>query len=169
MHLNQTVLIVLLGGLVVSAALSAMIRSLVKAAIALALTSALLSAVMFLMNAPLAAVFELSVCAGLITVVFISGISMTRVHSKETLAEKQKERRRRFYALPALLVALGAILLAVFWPHVTELIPVASVAPSGTAQQVLWEKRQTDLIGQIAIILAGVFGVLVFFKEDEAK
>ena len=167
--MNSTVLIVLLGGLVVSAVICALVRSLVKAAIALALTSALLSAAMFLMGAPLAAVFELSVCAGLITVVFISSISMTRIHSKEEMTEKKKERRKRFLPLLAAVVVLAAITLALLWPNITNLIPVTSVVPSGTAQQVLWDKRQTDLVGQIAIILAGVFGVLVFFKEEEAK
>lgn len=165
--MSETVLYVLFGGFVVSAVLCALIRSLVKAAIALALTSAILSATMFLMGAPLAAVFELSVCAGLITVVFISSVSMTRIYSDEELAEKKKEHRKRFLPLIAVVVVLFAVLLAIEWPHVTELIPIASVTPSGTAQQVLWDKRQTDLVGQVTILLTGVFAVLVFFKEEE--
>ena len=167
--MDQTVLIVLLGGFVISAMICALVRSLVKAAMVLALTSALLSVVMFLMGAPLAAVFELSVCAGLITVVFISSVSMTRVHSDEVLAEKKKERRKRFLPLIAVVVGLFAVMLALVWPHVTELIPAVTVINGYTAQQMLWDKRQTDLVGQVAIILTGVFGVLVFFKEDEAK
>ncbi|MCE5236023.1 MAG: NADH-quinone oxidoreductase subunit J [Clostridiaceae bacterium] len=167
--MNQTVLIVLLGGFVISAVICALIRSLVKAAVVLALTSALLSAAMFLMGAPLAAVFELSVCAGLITVVFISSVSMTRVHSEEVLAEKKKERRKRFLPLIAVVIGLFVIVLAVLWPRVTEFVPAVTVINGSSAQQVLWDKRQTDLVGQVAIILTGVFGVLVFFKEDEAK
>jgi hypothetical protein len=30
---------------------------------------------------------------------------------------------------------------------------------------VLWDSRQTDLIGQIIVIFTGVFGVIVLFKE----
>ena len=52
--------------------------NLLKSAIGLAVTSAILSLLLFLMDAPLAGVFELSVCAGLITVVFISVISLTK-------------------------------------------------------------------------------------------
>ncbi|HWS30570.1 MAG TPA: NADH-quinone oxidoreductase subunit J [Clostridia bacterium] len=167
--MNQTVFIILLCGFVASAVICALVRNLVKAAVALALTSALLSAVMFLVGAPLAAVFELSVCAGLITVVFISSISMTRIHSDEELKEKKRERRKRFLPLIAVVVGLFVIMLALLWPHITELIPIASVAPSGTVQQVIWDKRTTDLVGQVAIILTGVFAVLVFFKEEEAK
>lgn len=167
--MNQTVFIVLLIGFVVSAVICALVRSLVKAAIALALTSALLSVTMFLMGAPLAAVFELSVCAGLITVVFISSISMTRIHTNEELREKRKERRKRFWPLIAVVVGLFVIMLAMLWPHITELIPIASVTSTDTVQQVIWDKRTTDIVGQVAIILTGVFAVLVFFKEEEAK
>ncbi len=167
--MNQTVFIVLLVGFVASAVVCALVRSLLKAAITLALTSALLSLVMFLMGATLAAVFELSVCAGLITVVFISSISMTRIHTSEELREKKKERRKRFLPLIAVVVGLFAVMLALIWPHMTELIPVAAVTPTNTVQQVIWDKRTTDLVGQAAIILTGVFAVLVFFKEEEAK
>ena len=167
--MNQTVFIVLLVGFVASAVVCALVRSLLKAAITLALTSALLSLVMFLMGATLAAVFELSVCAGLITVVFISSISMTRIHTSEELREKKKERRKRFLPLIAVIVGLFAIMLATIWPHITELIPIAAVTPTATVQQVIWDKRTTDLVGQVAIILTGVFAVLVFFKEEEAK
>ncbi len=167
--MNQTVFIVLLVGFVASGVVCALVRSLLKAAITLALTSALLSVVMFLMGATLAAVFELSVCAGLITVVFISSISMTRIHTSEELREKKKERRKRFLPLIAVVVGLFAVMLALIWPHMTELIPVAVVTPTSTVQQVIWDKRTTDLVGQAAIILTGVFAVLVFFKEEEAK
>lgn len=49
---------------------------LVKSAIALGIASAILSAVFYLLNAPIAAVFELSVAAGLITVLLLSAIGM---------------------------------------------------------------------------------------------
>ena len=87
--MNLLVMIFLLVGLVISAMVCIMIRNLLKACISLAVVSAILSLIMFLLGAPLAAVFELSVCAGLITVVFISAVSMTRVRSKEEIAEKE--------------------------------------------------------------------------------
>ncbi|MEW5937473.1 MAG: hydrogenase subunit MbhD domain-containing protein [Candidatus Thermoplasmatota archaeon] len=53
------------------------LRDLVKAAIALGIASALLGGVFYVMEAPFAAVFELSVAAGLITVLLLSAIGMT--------------------------------------------------------------------------------------------
>jgi NADH-quinone oxidoreductase subunit J len=49
-----------------------------KAAICLGVASALLGVLFFVLNAPYAAVFELSICAGLITVLFVSTISLTK-------------------------------------------------------------------------------------------
>ena len=49
---------------------------LVKSAIALGIASAILSAAFYILNAPFAAVFELSVAAGLITVLLLSAIGM---------------------------------------------------------------------------------------------
>ena len=168
--LNLTVMVLLLIGLVVSAVVCVILRDLLKASIALAVLSAILSIIMFLMDAPLAAVFELSVCAGLITVVFISAISMTRLRSKEEIAQLEKERRKRFAFLPVVLVVLLAAVLFAIWPHLSELIPyTAAPMDAITEQEVFWNKRQVDLVGQVIIILAGVYGVLIFFKEREAK
>jgi uncharacterized MnhB-related membrane protein len=52
------------------------LEELVKATIALGISSALLAAVFYLLNAPYAAVFELSVAAGLITILLLSSIGM---------------------------------------------------------------------------------------------
>ena len=46
-------------------------RDLIRAAISLAFMSALLAVLLYRMNSPFAAVFELSVVAGLITVLFV--------------------------------------------------------------------------------------------------
>jgi len=32
-------------------------------------------------------------------------------------------------------------------------------------RNVIWKLRQTDMLGQIILILTGVFGVVVLFKE----
>lgn len=53
------------------------LRDLIKSAIALGIASGLLAAIFFILGAPYAAVFELSVCAGLITVLLLSAVSMT--------------------------------------------------------------------------------------------
>ncbi len=163
-------MILLLVGLVVSATFCIMLRDILKASIAMAVVSAILSVIMFLLNATLAAVFELSVCAGLITVIFISAISMTKVRTKEEIAKIEKARRKRFIPLPVLLIVLLTGVLFLLWPHLDALIPrTAEPMQAGSVADVFWNRRQTDLLGQIIIILAGVYGVLIFFKEGETK
>jgi NADH:ubiquinone oxidoreductase subunit 6 (subunit J) len=53
-------------------------RDLLHSAILLGAGSATLAIIFFINTAPIAAVVELVVCAGLITVLFISAISLTR-------------------------------------------------------------------------------------------
>ncbi len=166
--MNLTVIILLLAGLLATALMTVMLRDLLKAAVALAALSAVLTIILFMLKAPLAAVFELSVCAGLITVVFISTISMTKLRTKEEIAQHREERRRRFRLLPVVVIALTAAGLALMLPHLGELIPntVPHVTTAAEAT-VFWNERQADLLGQIVIALAGVFGVLIFFKEGD--
>lgn len=160
-------LIILLALLVVAAVFAVMIRNLLKAAIALAATSVVLTVIMFALGSPLAAVFELSVCAGLITAIFVSAISLTKPGTKEELAAKRKARIKRFVYLPILvvLIATGLILA---WPSLQ--LNIAGVAGGDlSVQSALWDLRQLDIIGQIIIIIAGVFGVVVLFKGREEK
>ena len=166
--MNLTVMLILLNGLIVSAVICAMLSDLLKAAIALAVTSAILSIIMFIVGAPLAAVFELSVCAGMITVVFISACSMNRNRTREEYAQHQKERNRRFVMLPAVLFALTAVLVMVLRPYITDIAPVVAAGSGSGVQAALWSTRQVDLLGQIVVILTGIYGVIVFFKEKEA-
>lgn len=169
MDQNTIILIILSATLIISAVCAVMIRDLLKAAIALAATSAVLAIVLFLLEAPMAAVFELSVCAGLITVVFISAISLTKPATVEEKAEKAKERAKRFIILPFIL-AVTAVALWLAWPAMNIQLAVKTVTSTAlSVQETLWNTRQTDILGQIIMILAGVFGIVVLFKEREAR
>ena len=44
---------------------------------------------------------------------------------------------------------------------------LASPAESGGFGDVLWKGRTLDLVGQIAVILAGVFSVLALFRKRD--
>ena len=143
-------------------------KDLLKAAIALALASVFLSAVLFLHGAWVAAVFELSVCAGLITVLFVSTISL----SKDS--DQNEESKVTGYLLPAfLLFFIGVDFMAVKWIGNFVLAPttqaVAADATTGGFSKVFWETRTTDILGQSALILAGVFAILSLFKRTAAK
>ena len=75
----QTVIIfICLIIMLIASVAAAMLWSRITAAICLALTSVSLAVILFILHAPWAALFELSVCAGLVTVIFASTISMTR-------------------------------------------------------------------------------------------
>ena len=73
---------------VVASAITALrARHLIRAAVALGVGSAALATIFFLLDAPYAGGFELSVGAGLISVLFIVAISLTRsmgAHADET-------------------------------------------------------------------------------------
>ena len=68
--------IVLLVATVVFTVLAIEIRDLVRSSICLGIGSGILAGVFFVLGAPIAAVFELSVCAGLVTVLLLSSIGM---------------------------------------------------------------------------------------------
>ena len=168
--MNLPLMIILLVGLVASATICVLLRDLLKACIALAVVSAIEAVIMFIMGANLAAVFELSVCAGLITVIFVSAISMTKLRTREEIAELEKKRLKRFVFLPILLILLLTGAMILLWPRLDGLIPfVPPAADSLGEPDIFWNKRQSDLLGQIIIILAGVYGVLIFFRERGTK
>lgn len=153
--------LLLLIGLTISAVGSILKRDMVKAAIALALTSVILSVLMFRFSSPLAAVFELSVCASLITVLFMSTISLTKPLTKEKEEKRMPVRAWHIVVLPTLLIVAALLLTFVK-------IPMDFTAPPAVpsdVRSVLWNNRQPDLLGQILVIIAGFFGVLVLFKE----
>jgi len=52
------------------------LKDLIKSSISLGVSSALLAGVFYLLGAPIAAVFELSVAAGLVTILLLSAIGM---------------------------------------------------------------------------------------------
>ncbi len=155
-----TLLLVLL---VLAALWASMSTALLRAALGLALTSALLAVVMFALGATLAAVVELSVCAGLISVVLVSVTSLTQPRSLKEAVAARRRRLRRFWPLPFVLLAAGIGLSFVRVP-----VDIVMELPTGDGdvRTVLWSLRQLDLFGQILILLAGVFGVLVLFKKE---
>lgn len=160
----------ILVGLLAVVALWTVQTTILRAAIGLGATSILVTLLLFRMGAPLAAVFELSVCAGLITVVFASTISMTRPTDPAEAARCRLRRARRFHPAFFLVAAVGIGLWATGYA-----LEVTAPAPEGAAggvREVLWGVRRLDLVGQILVLLVGVFGVLVLFKDpapEEAR
>ncbi len=74
---------VAIGAVLVLALLAIHLRDVLKGALALAVLSAILAAMFYRFGASYAAVFELSVCAGLITVLFVAVIALTEAREQE--------------------------------------------------------------------------------------
>jgi NADH-quinone oxidoreductase subunit J len=133
-------------------------KDLLYVAVSLATTSVILALVLFHFGANIAGVFELSVCAGLITVLFIATVSMTKN------SDQNVETRMARYFIPLfVLIFAGFVFFIMKWlPHS---LPVFSAQPAtGSFQKVFWELRSADILGQVALILAGVFGILALFR-----
>jgi uncharacterized MnhB-related membrane protein len=73
---NSLISLLLLVSTTVFLIIAIELKELVKATIALGIGSALLATVFYLLDAPYAAVFELSVAAGLVTILLLSAIGM---------------------------------------------------------------------------------------------
>lgn len=158
--------IILLISLTTAALWTVMTRSLLRSGIGLALASAILAVIIFRLGSPLAAVFELSVCAGLISVLFVSTISLTNPLSKEEVIKHMHERLTRFWFLPLLVIILGIILS---FTSVKNAIQLPDPETIKDVRVVLWSLRPIDILGQIIILLTGVFGVIILFKERVKK
>jgi NADH:ubiquinone oxidoreductase subunit 6 (subunit J) len=154
----QTALLI---ALVFFSVLAIVLKDLLRSAISLAVSSLLLGIVFFRMNAPYAGVFEISVVAGLITVLFILTIALTKA------GDEVRESRLVNWVFPVVFVAFIVIDALVMKGLMGKIPALAAGAESGTFGDVLWRGRTLDLVGQIAVILAGVFAVLALFRKRE--
>jgi NADH-quinone oxidoreductase subunit J len=133
-------------------------KDLLYVAVSLAAISGVLALVLFLFGANIAGVFELSVCAGLITVLFIATVSLTKDSD-----QKVETRLPAYFAPLVILIFVGIDYFIIQW--VAHSLPASVVPqPSGTFQRVFWELRSADMLGQIGLIGAGVFGILALFR-----
>jgi NADH-quinone oxidoreductase subunit J len=150
--------------LIIAALMVVFSSRLLLAAISLAVTSIMVTLLMFKLNSPIAAVFELSICAGLITVIFITTISFVKPVEQEDLREIRKKRIKKYVALPIILIIVGVVTKFVIKPMTLSL---PAVIQETNVANVLWNLRQVDLLGQAIILLVGVFGIVVLFKEGQ--
>ncbi len=135
-------------------------RRLLTSAIWLAGVSALVSIVLYLYGAAQVAVIELSVGAGLVTVLFVFAIS---------IAGDDPIDSRPVIPWPML---IGMSVLFVFllaWyllPAAVNPLPVRTTGAS--LSQVLWQDRGLDVLVQVVLIFSGVLGLLGLLAEAKA-
>ncbi len=144
-------------------------KKLLNSAIMLAIASIGVSLLLFAYSSPWAAVFELSVCAGLITVLFISAVSLVKSYEDEN----QKEKNIKYSIFPLILSA-AVILFSIFVPEYFEklsnYLPLLKNSSELKIGNIIWSERGVDIIGQITIIAAGIFAIKhIFYKHKEEE
>ncbi len=143
-------------GAVLCALLAISARRLIVSALWLAGSSACVAIFLYWLGAVQVAVIELSVGAGLVTVLFIFAIAIA---GDEAAAARALVPR----PLAAGLVLLSVLLLA--WMD----LPLAGIPilPSGNTSftVALWQQRGLDVLIQIVLIFAGVLGALGLLAE----
>ncbi len=148
--------------LILFAFLAVFLKDVLLSVLSLASVSALLSILFFQLGCPVAGVFELSVGAGLITVLVVLTISFI-----QTRREKGQERRILW-----VLVALAASALVFFlFQTATRLAYPSSIPPAGWGEvgEVLWKLRSFDLVPQVLVVLSAVFGILTLLRREKGE
>jgi uncharacterized MnhB-related membrane protein len=130
------------------------------AALWLAGASALTALTMYRLGTPEVAVIELSVGAGLVTVLFVFAINIAGEEPPVTL-------RSLVPAPLAWAAALGAVALG-GWMALPNLRAASAAVQPDRFAKVLWEQRNLDVLLQLVLILGGVLGVLGLLSEGRA-
>lgn len=155
----MAIIVVILVGAVVCAILAIRSKPLI-AALWLAGLSALTALIMYLLGAPEIAVIELSVGAGLITVLLAFAISMAE---DESMPAPLVPRPIAWF----LVILAGGLLAWLILPEIPLVSEQVAVDAPFVVQ--IWGNRLLDLIVQITIILAGVLGVLSLLGEKSQE
>ncbi|MFM8321236.1 MAG: NADH-quinone oxidoreductase subunit J [Chloroflexota bacterium] len=127
----------------------------------LALTSALVSVLLYQLGAPEVAVMELSVGAGLVTVLFVYAFAIV---GEATFDEITSLPRPLTWAL---ILGVSGLLGWLVLPAIGGLGGQSGPDAGGPAafSRVLWEQRGLDVIAQVVLIFSGVMGLLGLLSE----
>lgn len=133
-------------------------RRLLTSALWLAGVSGVLALLLYTLGASQVGAIELSVGAGLVTILLVFAINLT---GDEAVEGKPVVPRVLAWSLGLLpVVVLGAMLLPAMG------IPVA--ARSADFVNALWQSRALDVMVQVVLLFAGVLGLLGLLAEAEA-
>jgi uncharacterized MnhB-related membrane protein len=151
--------IIILGALV-CAFEAIRVKRLLISALWLAGTSALVALLIFLLGAPEVAVIELSVGAGLVTVLFVFAINIA---GEESLPIHRVVPKPLAWGLVALsLILVGWLIL----PRQAIAEPIINAIPFA---RMLWELRGLDMLLQVILIFSGVLGVIGLLAEPRSS
>lgn len=134
-------------------------KRLLPSALYLACVSALVSVSLYMLGAFEVAVIELSVGAGLVTVLLVYALSMIGEDTLDPLSIIPK---------PFAFLLVAAIAILAGWMAFPVVIyPVAN--GEVLLADVLWKHRVLDVWVQVALIFSGVMGVLGLLSEQAPK
>ena len=135
-------------------------RRLLVSAMWLAGASAATALLMYVLGAAEVAVIELSVGAGLVTVLFVFAINIA---GDEPIVGGPRVPRPL-----AWVVTVGSLALLAYFtlPRVGVALPLAGTERFATA---LWEHRAADVLLQVVLVFAGVLGVIGLLSEEAAS
>ena len=150
---------VLLLGAIFCAYRAIVAKRILSATIYLACISALTSAILYLLGAAQVAVMELSVGAGLVTVLLVYALSVVGDDAMDPASVIPKP-------LAFAVVGLTAVLLG--WMAYPALQSTVEAGSSNLAA-ILWQDRVLDVWIQIALIFSGVMGVLGLLSEQPPR
>jgi NADH:ubiquinone oxidoreductase subunit 6 (subunit J) len=151
---------ILLGVGAVFCAVRAMLATrILSSALYLACISASVAVMLYLLGAQQVAVIELSVGAGLVTVLLVYALSVTGDDATDLKSIIPQPLALTVVALSAVLLGLMAYPLAE--PYLNVSSPSLTVA--------LWQQRVLDVWIQIALIFSGVLGVLGLLMDGPAR
>ena len=130
-------------------------KRILSAALYLASISACVSAVLYLLGAQEVAVIELSVGAGLVTVLLVYALSVV---GEDALDPSSVVLKPLAYCLAA-----GVAIVLVWLIFPVSGIGSSLIAPKLAA--ILWQQRVLDVWVQIVLIFSGVLGILGLLSE----
>ncbi len=137
------------------------VKKLLSAALWLAGCSAMVALMLYLLGAPEIAVIELSVGAGLVTVLFVFAINI--IGDEKPVTEPGIP---PLIAWALVILSIG-ILAYLNLPLLSEVIPDLAEIPM--ASTTIWTDRMLDVILQIVLIFVGVMGVINLISDSKAK
>lgn len=147
-------------GLIICAIQAIRSAHLLNSAIWLAGCSALVALLIYILGAPQIAVIELSVGAGLVTVLFVFAINITGEDASTVLPSIPRP-------VAWVMVFLSVALFA--WMVLPNLGIPTITAEDMPLMSYLWTIRGVDLMLQVVLIFAGVMGVLSLLSGTERQ
>jgi uncharacterized MnhB-related membrane protein len=145
----------LLSGAIFCAYRATVSKRILSSTLYLACISALTSAVIFMLGATQVAVMELSVGAGLVTVLMVYALSVVGEDALDPASVIPK---------PLALGIVGAVTIILGW-MVYPAVQITIVAGDVNLASALWQSRVLDVWIQIVLIFSGVMGVLGLLSE----